>query len=260
VTPRDRFSRSRAGRLLLVAHIVETRALAALSHHTELTSLLVAPRRQQLRRRGLIFPGCAWQDNGLMPIALSLILLSIGYRLVGAWNPELANFSPLMALAFCSAVYFRSRWLWLVPFAALSLSDLYLNHYYLTQYGYGWTGGAALVRTACFAAAIGLGLLVARRKSWLNLFSGALGGAVIFYLATNTTAWWVEPAYAKSVAGWWQAMTVGLPQYAPTLLFFRNTLTSDLLFTGIFVLTMESLALRRHEPSLLAPAVAAPAV
>ena len=57
--------------------------------------------------------------------------------------------------------------------------------------------------------------------------------------------------YAKTLAGWWQAMTVGHPEFPPTLLFFRNTLASDLLFTGIFVLAMESAALRAGQPSLL---------
>jgi ABC-2 type transport system ATP-binding protein len=43
----------------------------------------------------------------------------------------------------------------LVPFAALTLSDLYLTHYYATQFGYEWTAGGALVRTVSFAAALG---------------------------------------------------------------------------------------------------------
>ncbi|MEY3774629.1 MAG: hypothetical protein RLZZ129_1409 [Verrucomicrobiota bacterium] len=186
--------------------------------------------------------------------ALVLILLAAAYRIFAAWEPSLVNFSPLMALAFCGAVYFRSRALWLVPFAALTLSDLYLNHYYATQFGYEWTAGGALVRTACFAAALGLGWLVAQRKNWLNLFSGALGGALLFYLVTNTASWAGDALYAKTAAGWWQALTVGHPQFPPTLVFFRNSLVSDLLFTGLFALTMEYAALRRQQPSLLQPA------
>ncbi len=189
-----------------------------------------------------------------MVIALALILLASAYRIFAAWEPSLVNFSPLMALAFCGAVYFRSRLLWLVPFAALTLSDLYLNHYYATQFGYEWTAGGALVRTACFAAALGLGWLVAQRKNWPNLFSGALGGALLFYLVTNTASWAGDALYAKTFAGWWQALTVGHPQFPPTLVFFRNSLVSDLLFTGIFALALEYAALRRHEPSLLQPA------
>ena len=44
----------------------------------------------------------------------------------------------------------------------------------------------------------------------------------------------------KNFAGLIQALTVGLPQYSatPTWMFFRNSLVSDLLFTGLFVLCM----------------------
>ena len=51
--------------------------------------------------------------------------------------------------------------------------------------------------------------------------------------------------------GWWQAMTVGHPEFPPTLFFFRNTLVSDLLFTGVFALAMEWAAARACQPSLL---------
>lgn len=186
-----------------------------------------------------------------MLIALIVIVLAAGYRIVAAWDPNLVNFSPLMALAFCGGVYFRNRWLWLVPLAALSLSDLYLDHYYAVQFGYEWTFSGVLIRTFCFAIAIGLGWMVAQRKSWLNLFSGALGGAIIFYLITNTASWANDIIYAKSLAGWWQAMTVGHPEFPPTLLFFRNSLVSDLVFTGLFAVGMEYAALKREEPNLL---------
>ena len=186
-----------------------------------------------------------------MRTALALILLATGYRIVAAWNPELVNFSPLMALAFCGAVYFRNRWLWLVPFLALSGSDLYLDHYHATQFGYTWDLGGVLVRTMCFAAALALGWMVARRRSWLTLLAGCLAGSLLFYLATNTASFLGDAYYAKTAAGWWQAMTVGHPEFPPTLLFFRNTLGSDLLFAAAFALAMEWAALRDGRPSLL---------
>jgi len=185
-----------------------------------------------------------------MRTALALILLATGYRIVAAWNPELTNFSPLMALTFCGAVYFRNRWLWLVPFVALSASDLYLDHYHATQFGYSWDLGGVLVRTLCFAAALALGWMVSRRRSWPALLAGCLGGSLLFYLATNTASFLGDAFYAKTLGGWWQAMTVGHPQFPPTLLFFRNTAASDLLFTAAFVLVMEWAALRDGQPSL----------
>jgi hypothetical protein len=185
-----------------------------------------------------------------MPFALLLLVLAAGWRIVALHEPALSNFSPLMALAFCGGVYFRNRWLRLVPFAALSLTDLYIDRYYAAEYGYQWTAGGAVLRTLCFAAALGLGLLVARRRNCPNLFAGALGGALLFYLVTNTASWSGDAGYARTAAGWWQAMTVGHPEFPPTLMFFRNTLASDLLFTGLFAAAMEWVRLRRGESSL----------
>jgi hypothetical protein len=192
-----------------------------------------------------------------MHFAIALIIVSAAWRVLAVHEPAFSNFAPLMALAFCGGVYFRNRWLWLIPFAALTLSDAYLNYHYATRLGYEWNLGGLAARTACFAAALGIGACLAGRRNWLNLLGGALGGSLLFYLVTNSASWLGDPFYAKSAAGWWQAMTIGHPEFPPTLYFFRNTFISDLLFTGLFALTMEYAELRAGRPSLLGrPALA----
>lgn len=192
-----------------------------------------------------------------MPFAIVLLVLAASWRVVAVFAPALSNFAPLMALTFCGAVYFRDKRLWLVPFLALTVSDFFLDAYYAQALHVTWGWSGILVRLACFALAIPLGRFVAARKSWLNLFAGVLAGSLIFYIATNTEAWFSDPAYLKSAAGWWQALTVGRPEYLPTIFFFRNTLVSDLLFTGVFALAMEAAARRAHRPSLLGKTTAA---
>ncbi|MDD3180714.1 MAG: hypothetical protein PHQ04_10225 [Opitutaceae bacterium] len=186
-----------------------------------------------------------------MLVAIALIIFATLYRLLPVVDPSLSNFSPVMAIAFCGAVYFRRRRMWIIPFVALGLSDLYLNYFYAQEYGYSspWTGLA--VRDLCFAAALWAGAFVARRKSWLNLFNGSLLCALLFYFATNTQQWLGDPFYAKSLAGWWQALTLGHPEFPPTVFFFRNTLLGDLMFTGLFAGIMEWLAQRQGKPNLL---------
>ena len=186
-----------------------------------------------------------------MVFALIVLVLAAGWRLFILQVPDLSNFSPIMALAFCSGVYFRKRSLWIVPVAALLLSDLYIDHWYAQVYHYDWSVRDAAIRILCFAAGLGFGLAVSGHRSWLNLASGLLGSSILFYLGTNTAAWSVDAAYAHTFAGWWQAMTVGHPQYPPTLFFFRNTLLSDVFFTGAFALAMEYRALKSGETSLL---------
>jgi hypothetical protein len=188
-----------------------------------------------------------------MAIALLALVFAALWRVFTLDTTSLANFAPIMAMAFCSGVYFKRSLQWLAPFAAYVLSDLYVSHYYATVYRYDWTLHETALRVLCFAVGLGLGIAVSRRRSWLNLLSGILGSSVLFYLVTNTAAFIVDPGYAHSAAGWWQAMTVGHPQYPPTLVFFRNTFLSDVLFSGAFVFAMELRAKKVGEPSLLAP-------
>jgi hypothetical protein len=60
----------------------------------------------------------------------------------------------------------------------------------------------------------------------------------MFYLITNTAAWlfnpFNNPEYTKDLAGWLIALTKGTSGYPTTLEFFRNTLISGGLFTGLF--------------------------
>ena len=189
--------------------------------------------------------------------ALALLVLAAGWRIFAIQIPALSNFAPMMALTFCGAVYFRDKRMWILPFAALTLSDLYLDHYYATNFGEGWTWPSVALRVICFAVALPLGEFVTRHKNWLNLFSGVVAGAVFFYLATNTDAWIRDPYYIKDAAGWWQAMTVGRPEFPPTLFFFRNSLVSDLLFTAMFAVAMEYAALRSGRGSLFARRITA---
>jgi hypothetical protein len=189
-----------------------------------------------------------------MAFAIVLIVLSAFWRVLALHVPALSNFAPLMALTFCGAVYFRDRRMWLVPFVALAASDLYLDYQYAAMFHETWTWPSNLVRLVCFGLALPLGAFVASRKNWATLFGGALAGSLIFYVVTNTDAWIRDPYYAKTAAGWVQALTVGRPEFPSTFWFFRNTLASDLLFTGIFAFAMELAAKRAHRPSLLAKA------
>lgn len=180
-------------------------------------------------------------------IAIAMILIATAARLAASFEISFVNFSPVMAMVFCTAVYLRHKAAWLLPISALVLSDVILN----VRYGAGIFHASDLIRYGCYAAAIGLGGLVFRRKNWATIFGGAFGASVLFYVATNTGAWLSDPFYARTAAGWWQALTVGHPQFPPTILFFRNSLTSDLFFTGVFALSMEWMARRHGQPSLL---------
>ena len=146
------------------------------------------------------------------------------------WFPP--NFSAATALAFCAGVYFRGAAAWWLPLGVMAATDVALNVFY---YRVAPFGSCLLLNYAVYAGLIGLGKWFGRRAAFWKLLMGGLLGAVMFYLVTNTLSWLQDPAYAKTIAGWIQALTTGRPDWHPTTWeMFRNTLGSGGLFTALF--------------------------
>ncbi len=172
--------------------------------------------------------------------AILLVALLAVCRWPGLFPP---NFSPVYALAFCAGVYLPRRLAWWLPLTALFVSDIFLNLHYSVPL----LSGFLTLNYVAYAALVGLGRRFSRRSSWLKLLCGGLLGAILFYLITNTAAWFnpapgpfPQPPYPRTFLGWVQAMTVGTSSWPPTWTFFRNTLLSGGLFTGLFVGMMKS--------------------
>src|SRR5207247_1644523 len=103
------------------------------------------------------------------------------------------NFSAAYALAFCAGVFFPRRLAWWLPLATLLATDLALNcyyHFYRHLDAFKW---AMLLNYVAYAVIIWLGTKFSARSSWLKLLSGGIIGAILFYLITNTAAWFFNP-------------------------------------------------------------------
>ncbi len=176
-----------------------------------------------------------------MIAGLVLFAAAVLYRLLPVLlgmklqQPEwLPNFSPMAALCLCGAAFLPRRLAIAVPLVALLGTDLILN----AHYGFPLFTVEFLGKTVAFAAVAALGWQLRKNPRAAVIFPAVLGGSLFFYIATNTASWLYEPGYAKSAAGWLQALTTGLPGYAPTWVFYRNTLAGDMLFTALFLACM----------------------
>ena len=167
-----------------------------------------------------------------LPVAL-IVVFALS-RLPGVL-PQ--NFSAAYALAFCGGLYFPKRMAWWLPLGTLLVTDIGLNLFYYHAPLLDWYMG---VKTLAFAGIVLLGRCFSPGMNFLKLLGGGLLGAILFYLITNTASWIDNPAYTKTLAGWLQALTTGVPGVHPTTWeFFRNTLMSGGLFTALFVGTMK---------------------
>jgi hypothetical protein len=161
------------------------------------------------------------------------------------------NFSAAYAIAFCAGVYFRGHLAWWLPICTLMVSDVALNIYHSRVYGIDAFQPYQLINYVAFAALIGLGRLFRARDSWVKLVGGGMLGAIVFYLVTNTAAWFFNPfgnpEYTRDLAGWIIALTKGTGGYPETWTFFRNSMLSGGLFTGLFAGAMHLSAHREPQ-------------
>lgn len=157
------------------------------------------------------------------------------------------NFSAAYALMFCAGVYFSGGMGWWLPLGTMVLTDLGLDLYY--YYYLGWhvfdlpVLKYQLFNYGAYVCLIWLGRRFKPGASFLALLGGGVLGALLFYLITNTVAWFFNPfgnpEYTKTLLGWLTALIKGTAGWPETWEFFRNTLLSGGLFTGLFVGAMK---------------------
>lgn len=171
-----------------------------------------------------------------MIAAFILLALAIAWRLfIGMGHRDdfgwIHNFAPLSAIALCGALALPRRLAFAVPLLALFVTDVVLNQYY----GFPLVSIEMVARYLVLGAIAGAGWWLRRNPQALLVLGTSALCSVAFYFFTNTASWITDPGYAKTFAGWSQALVGGLPGYPSTLVFFRHTLLSDLIFTALFL-------------------------
>ena len=195
------------------------------------------------RSRGVSFATVKEKSNVWLPVLLMLVFAATRW-------PGLMpmNFSAAYALVFCTAVYLPRKLAWWLPLGTMLATDLLLNLHYRRLYEADPAAYAApmeffnpylIANYLSYALMIWLGTRFNPRAHWLKVVGGGVVGAFLFYLISNTASWLQLPGYAKTLSGWLQALTVGLPGFPPTWTFLFKTLLSGGLFAGLFVGAMK---------------------
>lgn len=139
--------------------------------------------------------------------------------------PHPWNLTPVGAVSlFSGGCFDRKRWAFIVPLAAVFLSErlLGIGYHQLTPVIY-----------ATFALIVVIGALIRdRRQSPLAVAGGAVASATLFYIVTNFAMWTISEIYPKTVAGLLACYVAGIPYYGTMLA--GDLIYSALLF-GTFV-------------------------
>ncbi len=145
--------------------------------------------------------------------ALVLLIVAAAFlRLI----PHPANFVPITAMALFGGAYLSDRRMaYLLPLAALALSDLWLGLYAQMWLVY-----------ACFLAVVWIGTRLQGHRGVLPVAGATLAASVLFYLVTNLGVWVSSGLYPHTLEGLLACYVAAIP-------FFHNALLGDLFYVGL---------------------------
>ena len=178
----------------------------------------------------------------LKPRLMALITIALAAaasRLI----PHPPNLTSITAIALFGGAYFSDKRLaFLVPLAALFLSDLILGFYSHMEVVY-----------LSFALIVCIGLWLQKRRSAFYIAGAALVSSVLFFFLTNFGVWAFESLYPKTFEGLLACYVAAIP-------FFQNTLQGDLFFTAVLFggfTPLERSFPKIRDPSMMTSALSA---
>jgi hypothetical protein len=156
-----------------------------------------------------------------------LILITIG--VVSRLLPHLPNFTALGALSLFAGFYFKKAASFIIPFAAMIISDIFIGLYDFKL--------AVFVYLSIFISVI-FGIWLKKRKTWYNVISFSVFSAVSFFLITNFAVWLFTPWYSRTFSGLVLCYFMGLP-------FLKNHILANVFYAGAFFAAYELVLFRK---------------
>ena len=144
--------------------------------------------------------------------------------------PHPNNFVPVVAMALVSGMYFNKMFAFIIPLAAMVLSDLVIGFHATIPFVY----GSMLVSTV-------IGVWLHSHKKAGFIVGGTLLSSLIFFVVTNFGVWLTGGGwfYPKTWSGLLECYTLAIP-------FFQNSLAGDIVYTGVFVGVFEAVEYLLH--------------
>lgn len=157
-------------------------------------------------------------------VLVLMILAAAATRIIPHWP----NFTALGAMALFGAAQLPKRWMaFVVPFAALYLSDLIINNILYAGFYDHFVWRISPFIYLAFGLIVLIGFLLRGRISVGRVAGAGVGASVLFFLLTNFGVWLGSGIYPQTGAGLLAAYGAGLP-------FFWSTLAGDLFYCGVF--------------------------
>ena len=145
--------------------------------------------------------------------------------------PHPPNFTPILASAIMAPMLIKDRWFGVaVPIVAMFISDVIIGFY--------------SYQLVIYSSILAIALVSPMHKNYVRLGFMAVGGSVWFFITTNFAEWMIWDYYPKTIEGLITCYTLAIP-------FFKNTLISTCLFTGLLTFSIKYLEVANKKTSYL---------
>jgi hypothetical protein len=144
-----------------------------------------------------------------------LVIAAASTRALPYLIPHIWNFTAVGALAiFAGALFSNKRLAFIMPLAAMAISDLFIGN------------GFSLLVYLGFTAMVACGFLLREKVNVTNVVLASFISASVFYLITNFAFFYPASLYPHNILGILTSYAAGLP-------FFRNMLIGNMVFSAV---------------------------
>ena len=145
-------------------------------------------------------------------LLIGMIAAAAALRLL----PHPSNFTPIGALALFAGAHFDDkRWAFIVPLAAMFLSDILIGFH-----------GQMPVVYAAFAVIVCMGFALKEKKTALRVTGASLAAATFFFVVSNFSVWAFDGLYPMTLAGLATCYIAAIP-------FFQNWLAGTVFYAAV---------------------------
>ena len=148
------------------------------------------------------------RNNMTYLLCAFLVLIGVLFRII----PHAPNFTPMLTIALMSGLYIKNRFSILLPILIMLVSDLFIGSHIIAP----WVYVSILIIYL-------IGRLI--KNNALNVLLSSILSSILFFIVTNFGVW-ISGGYLYSFKGLMTCYIMAIP-------FFKNTLISTVLFSGL---------------------------
>ncbi|MGL4630923.1 MAG: DUF6580 family putative transport protein [Leadbetterella sp.] len=169
-------------------------------------------------------------DKKIIGFLLIIVVSALTRVLPHEWN-----FSPILAIFVISAGLFQNNLRWIFPFAALLISDVFIQ----IQSGQGFYTGIQYVYIS-YACASMVSYFLFKNFTLKSTILTSLVASTVFYIVSNFALFYPSSSVVDVAAGKYPHSFEGIKaSYLVSIPYFRNSIVSTTIYSVLFYFLVE---------------------